>query len=164
MRDFGPSDFPVPVEDIARSRSIAIARNPFKGTQSGFALRDGNIQVIGVNSLTSRKRQRFTIAHELGHLILHRGRLLESKLIVDHSIRVSWRDVTSGHGTDLEEIQANAFAAELLMPEALVRDKVHLLFHEGMDRDFLVSSLAKAFDVSVEAMGFRLVNLGIFAS
>lgn len=150
--------FPIAVEDLARAEGIKIARTPFKGTQSGFALSQGEVRVIGVNSLTSRRRQRFTIAHELGHLVLH-----SKDLIIDHSVRVNWRDERSSMGTDREEVEANAFAAELLMPQRAVREAVNDLVRRGVSaREEIIATLGTSFDVSQEAMGFRLINLGVF--
>ena len=152
---------PIDVERVAESEGAIIAREHFSGVQSGFALRDGSRWVIGVNTATSRRRQRFTVAHELGHLLLHDGR----QLTVDHSVRVNWRDHKSSMATDREEIEANAFAAQLLMPGDLVRSATALLVSDGIrTRDAVISSLAEQFDVSTEAMGYRLVNLGIIAS
>ena len=68
-------------------------------------------------------RQRFTIAHELGHRALHPGR----ELILDVPVRVNLRDKTSSMASDIEEIEANAFAATLLMPEQMIRDQLSQL-------------------------------------
>lgn len=153
--------FPVPIETIARNEGVLIARKAFDGTQSGFALRDGQTRIIGVNSATSPRRQRFTIAHEMGHLDLHQG----TPLIVDHAMRIDWRDDVSSLGTNEQEIEANAFAAEILMPARMIRSQVVSYARDGnITRDRLIVRLAKDFDVSAEAMGYRLINLGILAS
>jgi Zn-dependent peptidase ImmA (M78 family) len=113
-----------------------------------------------VNSANSPRRQRFTIAHELGHLDLHEGR----QLTVDHSMRVDWRDETSSLGTDKQEVEANAFAASLLMPASLINRQIRVhLRGNHLTRDTLIAVLARDFDVSIEAMGYRLINLGILA-
>ena len=153
---------PVPVEQLARDEGIQVVRTQAAGTESGFILRDSKRTVIGINSRNSRKRQRFTIAHELGHWQLHHdGR----PLIVDHTIRINKRDEVSSAATDHEEIQANAFAAALLMPDEMVQAAVKREVALGIgSRDDLVQTLADEFDVSGEAMGFRLINLGIFSS
>ncbi|MGW5480463.1 ImmA/IrrE family metallo-endopeptidase [Streptomyces sp. NPDC004008] len=154
-------DFPVPVESIARAEGVIITRKAFDGTQSGFALRNGQTRIIGVNSATSPRRQRFTIAHEMGHLALHEGK----PLIVDHAMRIDWRNDVSSLGTNDEEIEANAFAAEMLMPGRMIRSQVASYAREGnITRDRLIVKLARDFDVSAEAMGYRLINLGILAS
>lgn len=157
---------PVPVGDIAHGEGAQIARQRFEGNESGFILREGKLTIIGVNTLTSRRRQRFTIAHELGHLLLHEGK----PLIVDHSIRVNFRNDLSGMATDDEEIEANAFAATLLMPRSMILShlKTYLTTAaqsgESVSREDLIAQLAREFDVSVEAMGYRLINLGILAT
>jgi Zn-dependent peptidase ImmA (M78 family) len=142
---------PVPVEEIARGEGAQIARHRFEGWESGFILRDGRQTIIGVNTRTSRRRQRFTIAHEIGHFLLHEG-----TLIVDHAVRVNWR--------------ANTFAAELLMPRELVISKLEEYMNKigttnrTMSHEDLITSLAREFDVSAEATGYRLINLGILAT
>jgi Zn-dependent peptidase ImmA (M78 family) len=162
LKQHGIVQPPVPVEDLARNEGIQVVRTQASGTESGFILRDGKRIVIGINSRNSRKRQRFTIAHELGHWrLLHDGR----PLIVDHTIRINKRDEVSSAATDYEEIQANAFAAALLMPEEMVRAAVAREVSIGIDsKEILIQTLADEFDVSGEAMGFRLINLGVFSS
>jgi Zn-dependent peptidase ImmA (M78 family) len=61
------------------------------------------------------------------------------------------------------EIEANAFAAALLMPQEMVINCVKGYASQVSSRDELTSNLARVFDVSTEAMGFRLINLGILA-
>ena len=86
-------------------------------------------------------------------------------LLVDSSIRVSWRDQVSSQATDEQEIEANAFASALLMPVVQLRKQVDDLQKAGvLGRERLVSELAARFDVSAEAMGYRLLNLGITTS
>jgi len=157
----GIHGMPVPVEDIARAEGIQVIRSPASGTESAFLLRDGQRIIIGVNSRTSRTRQRFSIAHELGHWQLHEG----EPLIVDHTIRINKRNEVSSAANDSQEIEANAFAAALLMPITLIQRAVDREVDLGVNtREPLTLSLAKEFDVSTEAMGFRLINLGVFSS
>ena len=92
-------------------------------TSPGILFRDGDHHVIGVNSAHPPVRQRFTIAHELGHRALHPGR----ELILDVPVRVNLRDKTSSMASDIEEIEANAFAAALLMPQQMIRDQLNQL-------------------------------------
>jgi Zn-dependent peptidase ImmA (M78 family) len=66
-------------------------------------------------------------------------------------------------GTDYDEMQANAFAAELLMPRSFVLRALRAFTEENDDftADELVEALASEFAVSSAAMGYRLMNLGI---
>jgi Zn-dependent peptidase ImmA (M78 family) len=151
---------PVPVEELAKLEGAEIVRVKAKGGESGFTLRANEAVIIGVNSGTSRRRQRFTIAHELGHLAMHEGR----PLIVDHSIRVNYRTDVRSMATNEEEIQANAFAAALLMPDEWVRGVAEKILSRPQSREELITSLVREFDVSPEAMGFRLINLGVLSA
>ena len=110
--------------------------------------------MIGVNWLHHPNRQRFTIAHEIGHFVLHRG-----GTYIDKGTYARFRDLESGSGTKREEREANQFAAELLMPRHLVET---LLQSQHLDPgdDGSLNRLAEEFEVSALAMSFRLANLG----
>src|SRR5947199_10768003 len=66
---------PVPVDAIAQRMGAAVIKKHSDSEISGFILRDSakNEVIIGVNESHHPNRQRFTVAHELGHLLLHRG-------------------------------------------------------------------------------------------
>ena len=101
-------------------------------------------------------RKRFSIAHELGHHFLH---LVEDGEIVDRRadmFREREVSVESMSEERLQEIQANWFAAALLMPEDLVR-------MEWQTRPD-IRHMAELFNVSEEAMGYRLDALNLWNS
>jgi Zn-dependent peptidase ImmA (M78 family) len=151
---------PVDVFALAKAAGADVVQHEFEkdGGISGMLYRDATRTVIGVNAAHSLTRRRFTIAHELGHLQLHPGR----PLILDAPARVNFRDRTASLATDREEIEANAFAAALLMPERLILESVEqVLGAEQYTPDELVRLLADDFRVSEAAMGYRLINLGI---
>jgi Zn-dependent peptidase ImmA (M78 family) len=146
---------PVDVEALAARCGAQVSYEAVSPHISGLLYRDEQRSIIGINARNSRQRQRFTIAHELGHLLLHEG-----ELIFDTTGRLNWRDESSSLATDPEEIEANASAAQLLMPESLVRGFVREPGgRQPMDR--LIRDMAKTFDVSVQAMQYRLINLGL---
>jgi Zn-dependent peptidase ImmA (M78 family) len=147
---------PVPVERIAESEDLKLVRRPFRGNISAMLDRSGPVPVVGINSWHSTTRQRFSIAHELGHYFLHQGR----KTIVDE---VNYRDRRASAGSHAEEIDANKFAAELLMPAVMLERAVDRLLKTGIDPsdDSFIDELAISFEVSPQAMTYRLINLGI---
>jgi Zn-dependent peptidase ImmA (M78 family) len=146
---------PVPVEKIADNLELEVRYAPYDGDLSGALVRSKGETYIGVNSSDHSNRQRFTIAHELGHFILHRGITIH----VDKDFRVNLRDGDSSKGVDSNEMEANRFAAELLMPTRfLVKDIERL---SGMNQAEL-NSLARRYKVSAHAMRIRLSNFGIF--
>jgi len=145
----------VPVETIAKFLDLKISLEPFEGDISGCTIRRGDKAVIGVNSLHHPNRQRFTIAHEIGHFLMHKG----EQVIVDRHFRINFRDAESGKAENPEEIEANYFAAELLMPvDFLVRDlKAKVI---DMEDDTQIRELAERYRVSALTLNYRLHNLG----
>ena len=113
--------------------------------------------IIGVNALHHPNRQRFTIAHECGHLIFHKTQITK-EVHIDKAFPMLMRDSVSEAGVDEIEIEANIFAAELLMPKTMITDA---LGNGSIDIDDenAVSTMAKNFKVSPSAMRFRLGNL-----
>jgi predicted transcriptional regulator len=99
---------------------------------------------IWVRRDESETRRRFTIAHEVGHHFLHS----DGATVLCRPVDVDQADETAR----AKEREANRFAAELLMPEPLIRERVKV---DGLD----VTALAGTFNVSPIAMAFRLVNL-----
>ena len=150
----GTQTAPVPVERIARRLNIQVRYAPLDGDISGMAsIRDG-VKIIGVNSLHHPNRQRFTLSHELGHLLLHEDVLLDTVHLDKGSL---YRDSISSQGIDTFEREANAFASELLMPEQLVA--AALGPRVDIEDDETVGKLARKFRVSVAAMHYRLIRI-----
>jgi Zn-dependent peptidase ImmA (M78 family) len=142
---------PVPVEKIAEMLGLEVRYLASSDEISGALIRKGKDLIIGVNSYQHPNRQRFTIAHEIAHFILHKGWSLH----VDEDFCIN-RDGSN----NLDEMQANRFAAELLMPEGLVEADV-ARFNVVDAR--IVSLLASKYKVSSQAMQIRLSNLGYIA-
>lgn len=147
---------PVAVESIARSNDLEIRLQPLDSNLSGFLYRHGSRTLIGANSRQARVRQRFTIAHELGHYFLHEPEPLH----FDRASYFRLRSDLASQGIDAGEIEANLFAAELLMPQLMVeKDMRSATGLEVLDDDFL-ATLARRYGVSAQAMILRLTNLG----
>ncbi len=117
----------------------------------------GSCQIIGINSVHHPNRQRFTLGHELGHLILHKN-LSTIAIHVDKKLPFLLRNQKSATGQDKIEIQANQFAAELLMPE-LVLMKALRKQSFYIDDEGPLDELARQFRVSRQAMGYRIQNI-----
>lgn len=119
------------VEAIARAEGIGVVRQTL-GSLEGRMRQESGAWIIEVNQDRSLTAQRFTVAHELGHHFL-------------------------GHdtcGTDpVQERQANVFAAELLMPLALVK--------KVLGTEKRLGQLAQCFQVSKEAMRIKLDEQGL---
>jgi Zn-dependent peptidase ImmA (M78 family) len=163
LKKYSIQQAPVPIADIARQEGLRIVVSAFTSDVSGALLRSGAVAGIAVNANQSPTRKRFTIAHELAHFLLdHRP----DEDHLDWEFTVLRRDDRSSEGTDTREIEANAFAANLLMPKELLRKDLTKYLNrngtldlDGADR----MELARRYNVSDIAMTYRLVNLGFIA-
>jgi Zn-dependent peptidase ImmA (M78 family)/transcriptional regulator with XRE-family HTH domain len=138
---------PVPVHALAEGCGVRVLSWDFADVD-GLVVQLPEGAVIGVNENQYDRRQRFTVAHELGHHLLSHAESFH----VDFGGELS--PAATGEHPDYNwrnERAANDFAANLLMPAAVVRTE----FTKTAD----VNELADLFDVSPAAMGFRLTNL-----
>lgn len=154
--DYGVTEAPTPIYRIAKACGSRISVDFLKGDLSGFLYRDNKLAVIGVNTHHPQVRQNFTVAHEIGHLLLHD----QAQLQVDHEFRVRLRNDLSSQGTNESEREANFFAASLLMPKKfLAKDLDGKEYFDLCDDNFL-HILARKYGVSAQALVNRLKNLG----
>lgn len=145
---------PVPIKKIARAFDLELQFHSFdKEDFSGILVREGKKSILGVNVSHHPNRQRFTIAHEIGHFLLHEG----DRVFVDRSYNVSLRSSTSSLGTDVEEIEANTFASLLLVPERFLSKDLEAA-EVDLENKVAIGHLAKKYKVSPQAMTLRLVN------
>ncbi len=154
LADFPVRAAPVPVERIIKARDIVLQYAPLAEELSGMAYIKDGVAIIGVNALHHPNRQRFSAAHELAHHVLHAPEI-SAAVHVDKGFRVLHRDELAAQGTDPLEIDANAFASELLMPRQFLLEAVGDAGLD-LDDDAAIEGLAKKFKVSVSAMRNRL--------
>jgi Zn-dependent peptidase ImmA (M78 family) len=148
--------YAVPVDPVVLARRLGILVNNAKFSDeslSALLTQRGESVRILVNASDPPYRKRFSIGHEIGHHLLH---LEGDGEIVDH-IADLFRDTTPAarldNSTWHQEVEANQFAAALLMPAELVR--------EEWERNPSVPHLARRFNVSEEALAIRLDTLAL---
>ena len=153
LRRHGLTSIPVDPVTLANREGIKVHNAKFSDDGiSGMVAKRGDQLTLLVNQSDPPYRKRFTIAHELGHHFLH---LIADGEFVDSKVDL-FRDGEQQPGEEITderraEIQANQFAAGLLMPS----DQVREAFATTPD----LGELARAFNVSEEAMGIRLSQL-----
>lgn len=140
---------PISVEEIAKHYHIQIRKSP-SNDFSGLLYRKEDNAFMAINSKESKVRQRFTIAHELGHFILHTNKITF----------VDFRDTPEQSNKSPKEREANQFAASLLMPKHLLERDVKALNVSSIS-EHEVFFLAERYNVSKEAMTYRLLNLNL---
>ena len=151
LAEHGVTEAPVDVEGLAKALGILVGYERLDNDVSGLLLVEDGVAKVAINESHHRNRRRFTLAHEIGHVLLHAE---GDRVFVD---RRFFRNRWSSKGELREEIEANAFAAALLMPRSLIRQ--HLEADSGIT-DVDVFRLATKFQVSEQAMTLRLVKLG----
>lgn len=152
-------DIPVDIVGILQSYNIAIKSQPLEDSMSSMLIIKNGRATIGINGTHHSNRQRFSLAHELGHYILHSK---WTQVFLDAST-IFFRDELASEGSDIEEIEANTFAAELLMPENVLRQIIRQQPLDAFD-DKAVQKLAQRFEVSVQALTIRLTRLGLITA
>lgn len=135
---------PVDVVKIANTNDISVYEGELDKKISGAIRYDkpkDNFEIL-VNKNDSKVRQRFTIAHELGHFFLHKDILKNDEIHIDIMYRM----------TDEEEQEVDYFAGALLMNKTIL---------ENLQKENTIAELAELFNVSVSAMTVRLDILGL---
>jgi len=142
----GFASIPLDGEGLAKALNIEVRKQELQDDLSGVLRKipeSGKWEML-INAQHHPNRQRYTIAHELGHYFLHRH------LQVEFQDRIFFR----GAENSKEEVQANSFASEILMPEVDFRRMVR----EGKNK---VNDLSQEFGVSTLALRIRAKNLGM---
>lgn len=152
------SEYPVKIVDLCKNYGFSVFEEYLPDDVSGFIVvqeedfnkyESGKVIVANLSELAARRR--FTIAHELGHYILHKKK--DEKLYAHRDTGESGRI----------ESEANIFASNILMPEELVRNALELSENPlvaSFDL-FKIYYIAEQFAVSRSAAQVRLKQLGI---
>ncbi len=147
---------PIDVNEIIAILGIPIEKKPdFRKSKvtGSISMIEGSPK-IWINPMMNqtKERERFTLAHELGHFMLHIAPSFKDEYISDDNIE--WNRDSNW---DVKEMEANRFAAELLMPLEQVQQEFEVLDTSSKK----VEKLSEIFNVSRQALQFRLQSLGL---
>ena len=148
---------PVNVAAIAQEEGAKVVFQDLEAKVSGVLVQKDKTATIGINALHHPNRQRFSIAHELGHYLMHADR---PTVFVDE-ILVHFRADAPVPALDDREVEANAFAAALLMPSAWLKSDLAERNIDALFGDRPLALLARRYEVSPLALSIRMVNLGL---
>lgn len=137
---------PLNINGLISLLNIGLRIHPMEDQKSGYIKQEEGRWVIGVNSLHHPNRQRFTMAHELGHYVLHRDQIGEG---LEDTILFR----AESYGEPGIEREANEFASLLLMPEDYFRETVNECNGE-------IKTISKKMKVSALAVSYRAKSLG----
>ena len=155
----GTAEPPIDVDSIAEMLELPVTREDLGPAVSGLLVNNGTQAYIYVQKNDAETRRRFTVAHEIGHYLLGHQFRGGEHVHVDKGNFISQRGPRSSTSVDPMEIEANQFAASLLMPSQLLKQHAAGYGTTLLDSD--VSALADKFNVSEQAMTIRLSALGL---
>jgi Zn-dependent peptidase ImmA (M78 family) len=141
-------DIPVKLGAIAKDLGIDVKLSSLPLNISGQISKTATGYEIKINRHESRQRQRFTLAHELAHFLIHRD--IIDRLGGTLSDNVLYR---SGAPENIE-YEANRLASQIVMPEQALRD-AYSKYGENISES-MVELLAEQFGVSKAAMEIRM--------
>lgn len=156
LKNLGVTEVPVKLDSVAKYLNITIYEKDLPDDISGILdVNNPENPRILVNSNHSTNRKNFSIAHEIGHFLLHHGSF---GVHVDR--KTYMRDSKSKEGLYHIEIEANKFASELLMPTAFIKKELEGIEDLIDTNDDIIDNLAKKFAVSTTAMSIKFQSLG----
>ena len=138
---------PVDVHRVAKFLDFSVIEFDFPDSTSGLTFIEGGIKTIGVNSNHAPVRQRFSIGHELGHYLMGHENYDHGATYIED--RPSFMDPQNR-----QEVEANEFSAQLLMPPKMLKRDVAEL-------ELDAAALASRYEVSEQAMWIQLIDLGL---
>ncbi len=143
-KDAKTDEFKIPIEDVTKTLGIKIEYiedlkdETYNFPISGTSLIKGEERLIKINSSEIKQRQLFTFGHELYHVINNQS-------------------MNRDNNAEYEDKVANGFAAEFLMP-------YEFLLKVYYEKNGNLNEIAKYFKVSIQALGYKLLNDGIVTS
>lgn len=137
---------PVAVDKIVQDLGIILRYGPCSGEVVSFILEQKDGIVLAVNSSKPITRQRFAIAHSIGHLLL---RKTSQELHLDPSFPVD---------AEPRELEANEFASELLLPSGWLKREMSTKSLD-VENEAMISELAGRYKVSTQVLTSRLFTL-----
>ena len=159
LDEYGIKKSPIPVDTIAQNLGFSLYTATFKDEEIAGVLADSDApvkpfsdnRVMVINRNDYETRQRCTIAHEIGHFVLHCSNNERFFERYKHGY-------DRGQRPEIEN-NANAFGAALLMPRKMIIDFVDSF--TSNDRNDIINGIAKEFNVSTKAAKRRLEELKI---
>lgn len=142
------AESPVKLGEIARELGLQVFRSPLPPSVSGMIKPSDRVEgtyEIKLNKYEVAERQRFTLAHELAHFLLHKQDIRAG--VIDN---IMYRSAL----TSRKEYEANRLAADIVMPKGAVSRELQA--RGGVATEDVAKELALVFKVSPPAMRIRL--------
>lgn len=154
LSEFGidnPMD--VSIEDIIYALNIPLKYTKLSNCEGRIIHSEGKSLIVVNNNTSFQTRRDFTLAHELGHFLMHRHDMNHH---IDDSTTMSWFDDKNNAKASKQEIEANIFASEILLPSHLFKKEVECKKFSPE----LIRFISDKFKVSRSSVIYRFLELG----
>lgn len=150
LKESNYNEPPIDASRVARKVGIKVMDCSFENKNvSGYY--DFDQKIIYVNRYEFPKRQQFTIAHELGHALMHEDWVKSSEYTC------LYRDRLVKPSTDIKELEANEFAGHLLVPLPMLSEHYEELRDgPGYLHEEIIEKISNVFCVSISVIKIRL--------
>ncbi len=128
---------------LSKLPNLTLFYIPFSQNTSGMCIKEGNIEIIGINSTMAKGRQRFTISHELYHLLIEEN--------------VGKPIICNKHYRDTSEKEADKFASYFLMSDEGLNQYCYMNKIDEWNLDNIIS-VEQYFQISHQSLLIRLLN------
>jgi Zn-dependent peptidase ImmA (M78 family) len=149
---------PIDVDRAVRALGLRVVYEALGEDVSGLLIWCPKPAVICVNRDLPEPKQRLVVAHEMAHVYLGHEFSPDQYVHVDRRFD-RYRDCIAA-GLSEQDLEANAFAGELVIPTKLLRQAVTDIGNTELTEDH-IQDLAGKFDVTVQSMAMRLSRLGL---
>jgi Zn-dependent peptidase ImmA (M78 family) len=142
------TSFPIKVGAIAKELGLKVQSSTLKAGISGEIKETNGTVSIKISRHDSKERQRFTLAHEIAHFLLHKDEIKNG--IEDTAL---FRSALSNK----LEVEANKLAADIVMPLALIHE---ISFPQETRLEVKIEQIASIAELSIPAIEIRLGKKG----
>lgn len=137
----------ISIEDLIAFHDGIVQEVPLTNCDGRVVMKNGRA-IVSVNAdIEFPYKKRFVLAHELGHMVLHRQK--EATFSDDY-------ETLEAYKRGPQETEANAFAAELLMPEVLFKEACY----KKVFSPDLVRVISERFQTSITSTAYRFIDFG----
>ena len=135
----------IDIEDLISKMNIRLVSTELEEGILGASKVEGLKRLIVISSkVYNEEQKRFTLAHELGHILIHRGTHYFSK-----------EDLSTICTSKQKEDEADRFAVELLLPSKIIRNII-----KENDVNFeLIKQISKKYRTSLTSTAIRVAEL-----
>lgn len=151
---FGLDDIiDIPMSDFVSGIDLIYMEEPLKNCDGEIIFGDKKTIIKVDSQIEFEQRKRFVAAHEIGHAVMHHNMSLSDDIFSNFNL---FKNVEKQLRSGQQEVEANLFASELLMPTRLFKKEA-----KGKFSPLLIKQLSEKFNCSLTAVSFKYMEMNL---